>query len=74
LTFKRDGAVAMTDREFDDWNSSRSSLSLSPTLQDTKIRTKAVSRMIVLIILAVLSYTNKIKLHKTCVDVFITSH
>jgi hypothetical protein len=40
LTFKRDGAVAMTDKEFDDWNSSRSSLSLSPTLQYNKRKPK----------------------------------
>jgi hypothetical protein len=42
LIFKTDGAVAMTDMEFENWNSSRSSFSLSPTLQYNKMGIKTV--------------------------------
>jgi hypothetical protein len=44
LTFNTDGAVAMIDIEFENWKSSRSSLSFSPTLQCNKIRIKTMSR------------------------------
>jgi len=71
LTFKRDGAVAITDMEFDDWNSSRSSLSLSPTLQYNKMNTKAVSNRVITIIMSILFYTNNRKLiHKMCRHVY----
>jgi hypothetical protein len=43
LIFKTDGAVAITDMEFENWNSSRSSFSLSPTLQYSKMGIKRVS-------------------------------
>lgn len=43
LIFIRDEAVAMTDIEFVNWNSSRSSLSFSPTLQCNNMRIKTVS-------------------------------
>ena len=62
LTFKRDGAVATTDKEFDDWNSSISSLSLSPTLQYNKMKTTDVSRKVTTIVMSTVSYTNNRKL------------
>jgi hypothetical protein len=40
LTFKTDGAVATIDIQFDNWNSSRRSLSISPTLQFNKMQLK----------------------------------
>jgi hypothetical protein len=74
LTFKRDGAVTTTDIEFDDWNSSRSSLSLSPTLQHYKMRTKAVSRKVIIMTVLILSHTKNRKLYTKCADVLITFH